>query len=208
MTPDKLNEKLAALEALLFIHGEPISAEKIDKTLKISGEEVKDLLSEFENRLKAEGRGLHLISMDDRYQMATKPELNSALEDFVKSELNEELTPASLEVLGIVSYLGPISRSRLEYIRGVNSSFILRNLLLRGLVERHPDPEFALAYLYQPTFELLQHLGIKSAQDLPEYEKFKGLLQMSEAQPTEQAGAPAQAETPAGNPPAEPERRA
>jgi segregation and condensation protein B len=183
MTPQELNQKLAALEALLFIHGEPIAVEKIGKTLKISPAETKELLAEFEKRLGAEGRGLHLISMDDRYQMATKPELNSALEDFVKSELTEELTPASLEVLSIVSYLGPISRSRLEYIRGVNSSFILRNLLLRGLVDRHPDPEYTLAYLYQPSFELLQHLGAKSPKDLPEYEKFKTLLTAVETAP-------------------------
>jgi len=183
MTSHELNQKLAALEALLFIHGEPIALEKIGKTLKISVGGTTELLAEFEKRLGEEGRGLHLISMDDRVQIATKPELNSALEDFVKSELTEELTPASLEVLSIVSYLGPISRSRLEYIRGVNSTFILRSLLLRGLVDRHPDPEYTLAYLYQPSFELLQYLGVKSAKDLPEYEKFKTLLTAVETAP-------------------------
>ena len=183
MSTEELNQKLAALEALLFIHGEPIVLEKIGKTLKISTEKTKELLAEFEKRLNAEGRGLHLISSETHVQLATKPELNSALEDFVKSELTEELTPASLEVLSIVSYLGPISRSRLEYVRGVNSSFILRNLLLRGLVDRHPDPEYTLAYLYQPSFELLQHLGIKSAKNLPEYDKFKTLLTAVETAP-------------------------
>lgn len=192
MTSPELNQKLAALEALLFIHGEPIVLKKIGETLKISAEETKELLAEFEKRLAAEGRGLHLISMDTQVQLATKPELNPALEDFVKSELSEELTPASLEVLSIVSYLGPISRSRMEYIRGVNSSFILRNLLLRGLVERYPDPEYTLAYLYQPSFELLRHLGVKSAKDLPEYEKFKTLLTAVETAPlpSENAEAP------------------
>lgn len=183
MTQDELNHKLAALEALAFIHGEPISLKKISETLKVTAEETTELVAEFEKRLSTEGRGLALISMGDSVQLATKPELNSALEDFVKSELTEELSPASLEVLSVISYLGPISRSRLEYIRGVNSSFILRNLLIRGLVERFPDPEYSLAYLYQPTFELLRHMGVNSAKDFPEYEKFRGLLIAAENAP-------------------------
>ena len=60
---------------------------------------------------------------------------------FVKEELTEDLTPASLETLSIVAYLGPISRVRIEYLRGVNSSVILRSLMIRGLIERFADPE-------------------------------------------------------------------
>lgn len=169
-------KNLAALEALLFVHGEPMSVKKIAEVLKLEGAEVEALIAGFETKLSESHRGLSLIALGDRVQLATKPELNSALEDFVKAELSEELSPASLEVLSLVSYLGPISRSKLEYIRGVNSSFILRGLLIRGLVERSTDPEHSLAYLYQPTFALLEHLGIKSQKDLPDYEKFRSLL--------------------------------
>lgn len=170
-------KNLAALEALLFVHGEPISIKKIGEVLKLKEEEAVGLVAELEKRLLNSDRGLTLVKLGDRVQLATKAELNSALEDFIKAELSEELTPASLEVLSLVSYLGPISRSKLEYIRGVNSSFILRSLLIRGLVERSTDPNNSLAYLYQPTFALLEHLGLKSSDNLPEYEKFRSLLE-------------------------------
>ncbi|TSC60524.1 MAG: segregation and condensation protein B [Parcubacteria group bacterium LiPW_15] len=180
-------KNLAALEALLFVHGEPMSVKKIAEVLKLKDEEAEMLAAEFEKRLLEESRGLSLVTLGDRVQLTTKPELNSALEDFVKAELSEELTPASLEVLSLVSYLGPISRSKLEYIRGVNSSFILRSLLIRGLVERSIGSEHSLAYLYQPTFALLEHLGIKSVKDLPDYEKFRSLLTpVAEAAVTEE----------------------
>ena len=78
--------------------------------------------------------------------------------------------------MSIIAYFGPISRSRIEYQRGVNSSFILRNLILRGLVERFQDPESAHSFLYRPTFDFWKHLGVSRPGDLPEFEKFKGLL--------------------------------
>lgn len=188
MNPEDQNKKLAALEALLFIHGEPIALKKIAETLGLEKGEAAKLIEEFQDNLKKEDRGLTLVSLGDRVQLATKPELNSALEEFVKGELSEELTPASLEVLSIISYLGPITRSKLEYIRGVNSSFILRSLLLRGLIERSVDPENSLAYIYAPSFELLNHLGIKSVKNLPDFEKFQAILEAKEEPaPTEPA---------------------
>lgn len=154
-----------------------MSIKKIEEVLKLKDGEAELLITEFEKKLSESHRGLSLVLNGERVQLATKAELNSALEDFVKAELSEELSPASLEVLSLISYLGPISRSKLEYIRGVNSSFILRSLLIRGLVERSTDPNHSLAYVYQPTFALLEHLGIKSVKDMPDYEKFRNILE-------------------------------
>lgn len=172
-----LEENLAALEALLFINGEPLTEDKIAKILNLDRADVKIALTEFEKRLAAENRGLALISGHDRVQLATKPQFSEILEKFVKEELREDLTPASLETLSIITYLGPIARSRLEYLRGINSSFILRSLLLRGLVERSPDPQNPNAYLYQPSLNLIKYLGLKRQADLPEYQKFQLLLE-------------------------------
>jgi segregation and condensation protein B len=77
---------------------------------------------------------------------------------------------AGLETLSIVLYLGPVSRSEIDYIRGVNSNFILRNLLMRGLVERIEHETDKRSLKYRPTFELLSFLGIGSVEELPEYE--------------------------------------
>jgi segregation and condensation protein B len=166
----------ASLEALLFIHGEPLSYKKIQSVLGIEKEELEALIKELAADLETDSRGLQLVSDKEKIQLATKPEFNSILESFMKEEISEDLTPASLEALSIIAYLGPISRARLEYLRGVNSIVILRSLMIRGLVERFPDPEHPASFLYRGTFDLMKHLGIKEKEGLPDYEKFQELL--------------------------------
>jgi segregation and condensation protein B len=168
----------AAFEALLFIHGEPLSYKKIMSVLGIEQDELDAFLKEFTQDLEADTRGLQLVSDREKIQLATKQEFNSILETFVKEEITEDLSAASVEALSIVAYLGPISRARLEYLRGVNSIVILRSLMIRGLVERFPDPEHASSFLYRGTFDLMKHLGIKEKGDLPDYEKFQELLKV------------------------------
>lgn len=177
-----MDKKIASLEALLFIHGEPLTYKKISAVLGIPKDELESVVEGLKKILEAPGRGLQLVADKEKIQLATRPEFNKIVEDFVKEELTEDLTPASLETLSIISYLGPISRAKLEYLRGVNSSFILRNLMIRGLVERVPDPEHPSSFAYQPTFDLMKHLGISGKKDLPEFDKFQELLKVFEAQ--------------------------
>ena len=139
------------------------------------------LADELKKRLKDPARGLQIISDREKVQLATKPEWNAILQGFIKEELTEDLTPASLETLSIVSYLGPISRPRIEYLRGVNSSVILRSLMIRGLIERSSDPEHPASFLYRPTFDAMKHLGIQQKEDLPDFAKFQELLKVFDA---------------------------
>lgn len=175
-----LDQKIAQLEALLFLNGEPLSHARIATTLGVEIAECESLIAELENRLDDGARGLHLVSDKDKIQLATKPEFGNILEDFVKEELTEELSPASLESLAIIAYLGPISRARIEYLRGVNSSVILRSLQLRGLIERLPDPEHASSFLYRTTFEFMRHIGVNANDQMLEYAKFKDLVKVFE----------------------------
>ena len=169
-----LNPKLTAkIEALLFIYGEPLTFKKLSKNLGVKESEIKEAVQSLAGDLIGENRGLHLIMDDEKVQLATKPEFGKLLEDAVKSELNEELTSASLETLSIIVYSAPISRAEIDYIRGVNSSFILRSLLIRGLVEREPDPRRLNAFVYKPSFEFLKRLGLGRPEDLPEYTEFQ-----------------------------------
>ncbi len=178
---ENLHKNLARLEALLFIHGEPLTVKKLGELLELDHDAVVELCLEFEQVLKTENRGLALVKDGEKIQLTTKPELGNIVETFVKSELSEEITPAALETLAIIAYFGPIGRSRIEYQRGVNSIFILRSLLLRGLIERFPDPGRPNAFLYRASFELLKHLGIGNQEELPEYEKFRALLKKFES---------------------------
>jgi len=168
--------QLAKLEALLFIHGEPISMKKISLLLDVSAENAEALVSGIEAALKDQNRGLVLIKSGGKVQLATKSEFAPMLEEFIKAELSENLTPAALEVLTIISYLGPVAKSKIEYIRGVNSSFMLRNLMLRGLVERAADPDRPQSFVYKLTFESLRHLGVTNESELPDYENAKSVL--------------------------------
>lgn len=173
---------LAELEALLFIHGEPLEIKKIARLLSsrgFSADEavVNEALKELQENYQSENRGLVLIFSGDKAELATKPEFGELLGELVKEELSDDLTPASLETLAIITYGGPASRSIIDYVRGVNSSFILRALLLRGLIERLNDSDRAHGYVYQASFETLKHLGLSRVEELPEYNKFKETIE-------------------------------
>ena len=102
--------------------------------------------------------------------LATSPQFSEFFRDLAREEQTKDLGKAGLETLAIVLYQGPVSKNKIEYIRGVNSSFVLRTLLIRGLIERVPNPEDQRSYLYRPTFDALAHVGVTKVEDLPDYE--------------------------------------
>lgn len=155
------------IEAVLYFRGEPVSKKELGKILEISKDTLKEALDIL--RQKMEGRGVALIETDDDVSLGTAPEASELISQMAKEEISRDLGKAGLETLTIVAYKGPISRSAIDNIRGVNSSFILRNLLIRGLVERVADPNDQRAFLYKPTLDLLRYLGISSIDSLPEY---------------------------------------
>jgi segregation and condensation protein B len=157
------------IEALLFWKGESLSIKKLAELLSKTEEEIQAGLIRLEHTLQ--GRGIVLVRKDNEVMLGTAPEFSSLIESLTKEELTRDLGKAGLETLSIVLYKGPIKRSGIDYIRGVNSHFILRNLLIRGLVEKIPDPLDQRSFLYKPTFELLSFMGISKIEDLPEYEK-------------------------------------
>lgn len=158
------------IEALLFLKGEPMTIKQLSKTLKEPEDKVKSAIDYLQNNLS--GRGIRLIKKEDSVMLTTAPESSGFTKELVKEEFNSELTKASLETLSIIVYKGPINRSKIDYIRGVNSAFTVRNLLIRGLVERVINPKDSRSYLYKPSFQFLQYLGIQNIKDLPEYEEF------------------------------------
>lgn len=159
------------LETILFVHGEPLTLEELTKAAKVSKEEVTAALEELKDDLK--DRGIVVLEKNGAYQLGSNPENFRYVEDMVKSEFSEELTKAAIEVLAIVAYKGPLTRSEIEFIRGVNSAFTLRNLLMRGLVERIEDPKDSRSYLYRISFDALKHFGLRNPEELPRYEEFK-----------------------------------
>lgn len=158
------------LESLLLLSGEPIAAQRLAKVLKRPVAEVEAALKGLEAYYKE--RGIRLISAHGAWQFGTSPENAGVVEDFVKSEFSEELSKAALETLSVIAYKGPLMRAQIEYIRGVNSSFSIRNLMLRGLVFRIDNPKDARSYLYRVSIDFLKHLGLTSVEELPEWREF------------------------------------
>ncbi|MFA5736760.1 MAG: SMC-Scp complex subunit ScpB [Candidatus Paceibacterota bacterium] len=161
----------AQIEALLFHKTEPLTLGEIAKIIEKSEEETFAALKILEENLS--NRGIILLKKENSYLLGTHPEISRLIEKITKDELSTELGRAGLETLTLVAYEGPISRPEIDYIRGVNSNFILRNLMIRGLVERVSDTKDSRRFLYQPTFELLRYLGIKETSELPEFETIR-----------------------------------
>lgn len=155
------------IESILFWKGEPLSISNIAKILKKEEATIVEAISNLESDLVT--RGFILQRNGDELALATHPEMSTIFETLIKEDLNKDLGKAGLETLSIILYRGPIKRSEIDYIRGVNSQFILRNLLIRGLIERISDPTDERSYLYKPTFDLLSYLGLNKVEDLPEF---------------------------------------
>lgn len=181
-----VNEKFAELEALLFYYGEPMEVARIAKFLGMKPAAGEALIAAWSAALAADPlRGLEAFRSGDAVQLVTKPTLKAVGEKLVKEEFREELTPAGLETLSLIAYLGPISRPRIDYIRGVNSSFTVRNLLMRGLLEREHGSDKGHLYEYRVSMQFLKHLGVPSTGALPDYASYHALLGDFEAQRTE-----------------------
>ncbi|MBX4211021.1 SMC-Scp complex subunit ScpB [Candidatus Parcubacteria bacterium] len=168
------------IEAILYFKGEPVSAKKLAEFAGVSLEEVTQAITELKTNL--EGRGLTIIEMESEYMLATGPGASDIIQKITKDELTRDIGKAGLETLSIILYKGNVSRREIDYIRGVNSTFILRNLMIRGLVERVVRDTDQRQFLYKPTFELMSYMGIKKIEDLPEYSDMKKEMEAFESE--------------------------
>jgi segregation and condensation protein B len=171
------------IEAILFWKGEPMKLKKLAEMFSVSIPDIQFGINTLKENL--ENRGVALIEKEDEVMLATAPEFSEIIENLTKEELSKDLGKASLETLSIVLYQGPIKRSEIDYIRGVNSQFILRNLLVRGLIEKITDPKDARTFVYKPSFDLLAHLGVKNIEELPEYEAVRKDIESFKSIPQE-----------------------
>lgn len=164
----------ATIEAILFYYAEPVSLDRLVSLLNVSHDDVNTALNELEMRLLA--GGTRLVRSGTEVTLGTAPEASALIEAITKEELSKDLSKSAIETLSIVLYKGPLTRAEIDYIRGVNSTFILRNLQVRGLIERVDNPSDQRSFLYRPTFRLLESLGLSKIEDLPNYEETQTIL--------------------------------
>lgn len=158
------------IESLLFVSNQPFTIKRlVNLTNSEKGkieEAVKGLMAEYNQT----DRGIQIQKIGEQIQMVTHPDNSKLAKDFIKEEITGELTRPALEALTIIAYRGPVSRAEIEQIRGVNCAIILRNLLIRGLVESKEDKK-KMQTVYNITFDFLKFLGINEQSQLPDYEK-------------------------------------
>lgn len=162
------------IEAVLFYKNEPLEIKKLAKLLETEEREIEEALKNLSESLQ--NRGICLIQSEKEVSLATARDAKDLIEQIAKDEMSREIGKAGLETLSIILYTGGASRREIDYIRGVNSNFILRNLSIRGLVDREPDPKDQRSFKYKANINLLSHLGIRKIQELPEFENIKNQI--------------------------------
>src|SRR3989344_4029191 len=157
------------IESLLFTSGHPVGFKKLSEVLVITEEKLKDELNMLASDYETNNRGFRLVFADNKVQLVTAPESEEAVKKLIKSDFEEDLSQAALETLAVIAYRGPVSRAVIENLRGVNCSFILQSLAIRGLVEKKNNPEDGRSYVYKITFDFLKHIGLSRIEDLPDF---------------------------------------
>lgn len=166
------------VEALLFVHGEPLSFTRLAAAASAGDQDIRQAVNSLKERLSASGGAMAIVIRDNLVQLITAS-APAAVAKLIKEDFDSPLTPAALETISVIAYLGPVSRARLDYLRGVNSTFILRSLMMRGLVDRRPDPKRPYSFIYSLSGDCLNHLGLEDASKLPEYAKYVNLLKIN-----------------------------
>ena len=188
-----MNHIEAHIEAILFATAEPTTVRRLMNVLNASKEEAEAGIEALRSRLNTETSGLRLIVNEDKIELVTSSETSETVKKALKQDVQGELTKPSLEALTILAYRGPMTRPELEQIRGVQSSMILRNLMMRGLVEMKDDTRLGQP-LYAVTVEFLKHLGISNPSDLPDFDSLSkhAAIQdvLSDLEPSKEAASP------------------
>lgn len=157
------------IESILFWKAEPVTFSELAKILNVSTENIKESAQNL--LVKTQERGMVLIINNEEISLVTSPETSELIEKLQKEELTKDLSKAALETLSIILYRGPMKRADIDYIRGVNSQFILRILLVRGLIDKKVDERDERAYVYTASTDALAYLGVQQVKDLPQYEE-------------------------------------
>ena len=180
------NETIASLEAVLFACGGPVEAERLRELLALSPEELEEAAKLLEETLEDSARGISLIRVESAYQLCTKPFVAETVKKALELRKAPPLSKAALEVLAIVAYHQPVTRSFIEMVRGIDSSSIVTSLCDKGLIaERGFLDAPGRPLLFGTTETFLRCFGLESIRDLPEASPVPEQLTLPEELPAE-----------------------
>ncbi len=167
----------AAVEALLFSHGAPVTGERLAEVLDTGLKDVHAALDELEMRYAALESGLRLARIAGGFQLTTRVEWKGAIERLMAPKREQALTEAALEALSVIAYRQPITLPELNEIRGVNSHSVVTTLLKHRLVRsRGRKQVVGRPLLYGTTRDFLERFELDRLEDLPKLREFEESL--------------------------------
>ena len=163
-----VNELTSAFEAVLFSAGEPLSIERFSQVFDIEPEKAIKVMDALEKKLAEQKSGLTLLRLDNTYQLATRTEYAEYIKRAFDIRRKTPLSPAALEVLAVVAYNQPVTKSFIEQVRGVDCSGVVTTLVEKGLIEERGRLELpGKLLLYGTTKNFLRCFGISDLSELP-----------------------------------------
>jgi segregation and condensation protein B len=161
---------LPVLEGILFLSGEEgMTSIDIQVLLDIDDKEFDKLINNLKESYNNENRGIQLEYLGNKWKLTTKKEHREYYEKMTNKEVNSNLSPATLEVLAIIAYNQPVTRIKVDEIRGINSSHLVRKLLLKNLIEECGKSDGpGRPNLYRTTDFFLDSFGLKTLDELPQ----------------------------------------
>ena len=166
----------SALETMMFMWGEPLEVKDAAQILEAEKSEIRDLCKELMNEYEQEGRGIRIRQVDDSFGYVTHVENEMFIEKLCTPVRVKRLSQAALEVLAIIAYRQPVTRSEIDSIRGIKSERVIDGLTEKGLIEVVGRSEgVGRPLIYATTKEFLKKFGFASLKDLPEVAEFEEL---------------------------------
>ena len=170
----------AGLEAVLFAAGDAVSIERLAAALETTPAELLTAAAALEDRYDFENRGILLLRLEDKLQLATRPQYAPYVRRVTESRRPPSLSPAALEVLTIIAYRQPVTRAFIDQLRGVDSGGTLSSLAEKQMIEEAGRLEVpGRPILYRTTEHFLQAFALESLDDLPALPAFTDNEQLS-----------------------------
>lgn len=157
------------LEGLLYVQGDiGLTLEQVMDILNISEEEAKNLIYKLKNSYEDSSRGLRINYLGNTFKLTTKEEHKKYYQRLLENPKNNVLSNSALETLAIIAYNEPITRVEIDDLRGVDSSYIVRRLLAKGLIKECGKSDLpGKPILYKTTDDFLDYFGLSSINELP-----------------------------------------
>ena len=159
------------IEAFLLFRGGAVSKKLICSTLSITQAELEESIHSITKKL--EDTGLTLIDNGIDIALSTSKTTEEFISKLRDSEYMLDLSRPAKEILSLIIYAGPISKQDIDFLRGVNSQYVLKKLILRGLIQDEKNTTIQRVREYSITIDLMTHLGINKIEDLPDYAEFR-----------------------------------